>query len=582
MKELVKSNRNRFFLFNSIFIFNSVWFWRNVEPLTQGFLPGDIGDARFTTVLYEHWYQFLTGNTGLSQTLFFYPTYDTLVFSDSFFLQGLVHSVFRFMGLNVVNSWLIATILLQLFSAYSAVVIAHKFKLRALPGAILIIYWGYNSTMWAQTTHVQHVLYPFVGWILLAGFGFMRARTPIRKAGYLALTLNLLLILALSSTYPFIFSLVFICLGGLLHVLWTASKHKNGTNFKAKLIDLIRTSVNKSSALNVIKLTRFPIILSLPLVFVFLKIYILDTNYSTDREASAISFFSPTFTDLISVPSDNLVFGRVIQKLLSYGLPGTGESGMGFTPIFLLLLLATVLFMLPKVKKVQRESLFVPVMLLLVALIVEVLILKDARGFSLWFLTFEQIPGFGALRALSRIHTFQYMAGALAIAIILNKYVIHFGPLKRIGSLRLNQKLVALVMPLVIITMIVSESTPNIGRWDAQDMHFVKITKKSENDFKKCESFSLVPSDVQMDRRPMFAWLIDAQVLSMEYSKPTLQGYSGGQPADYGINTSETSQVLEASIREVVAAKKLKDSCLLVPVQPEKIKSKWKVVPIIG
>ena len=113
-------------------------------------------------------------------------------------------------------------------------------------------------------------------------------------------------------------------------------------------------------------------------------------------------------------------------------------------------------------------------------------------------------------------------------------------------------------------------------------MHFVKIAKGSQADFKKCKSFSVVPSDVQIGKRPIFAWLVDAQVLSMEYSKPTLQGYSGGEPTDYGIDISSTSQVLELSIKKTVESKNLKDSCLLLPVQAEKIKTKWRVVPIIG
>ena len=567
MKILLDLSRRRFYTFHLIFIANALWFWRNVSLSGRGFLPGDDGDARYTTALYEHWYQFLTRHTGLSQTLFFYPTHDTLVFSDSFLLQGLVHSVFRFMGLNVLNAWLISTVLLQLFSAYSAVVMAHKFKLRTLPGAILVIYWGYNSTMWAQTSHVQHVMYPFVGWILLAGLGYANAHTQKRKAAYLALTLNLILILALSSTYPFIFLLVFVCLGALVYSI------KNFSKFH---------QITQSHLIAFLKDVSPPIIFSLPLLFIFLKIYILDTNYSTDREATAVSFFSPTFLDIFNPPIDNLVFGRVIQKVLSNGIPGTGEPGMGFTPVFLFLLLITVLIVFRKLSAVNGKSIAVTTILLLVVVIVELLILKDARGFSFWFLTFEQLPGFGSLRAISRMHTFQYMAGSLVIALTLNKYFELFGPPKNIGKVKLNQTAITLLMPLLIFTLIVSESTPNLGHWKAQDMKFVKIAKNSQDNFKNCDSFSLVPSDVQMGKRPMYAWLIDAQMLSMEYSKPTLQGYSGGVPAEYGIDFSSTSQVLEKSIKQVVASKNLRNSCLLFPVQIDKVKTKWRVVPIIN
>lgn len=474
------------------------------------------------------------------------------------------------MGLGVVNAWLIATVVLQLFSAYSAVVMAYKLQLRVLPGAILIIYWGYNSTMWAQSSHVQHVLYPFIGWVLLAGYGFVHAQTKKRRVVYLTFVLNLLLVLALSSTYVFIFSLLYGLLGLLMYLILSIKKNQ------------LRGSITKANAISFLKTACIPFILSLPLVLVLLKIYIFDTTYRTVRGMTAVSFYSPTFTDIFNPPFDNLLFGRILQKLFSYGLPGTGEPGMGFTPTFLAVLFIFGAIIVGKLIKVNRTVVIIPIALLSVVTIVELLILKDARGFSFWFLTFEQLPGFSSLRALSRVHTFQYMAASLAIALALNKYLDHFGSGIKIGKKSLHQALLKLLLPIVIIGLIVSESTPNIGRWTAQDMHFVKIAKKSQADFKKCKSFSVVPSDAQIQQRYMFAWLIDAQVLSMEYSKPTLQGYSGGEPTDYGIDISSTSQVLELSIKKAVESKNLKDSCLLLPVQAEKIKTKWRVVPIIG
>ncbi|CAB4918740.1 unannotated protein [freshwater metagenome] len=582
MNSIVTLTHKRYLSFNLVFLVCSLWFWRHTDLLGHGFLPGDNGDARFTMVLYEHWYQFFTGHTGLSQTLFFYPTHDTLVFSDSFFLQGFIHSIFRGAGFGMLNAWLVTTVLVQLFSAYSAVLIAHKLKLRAIPGAVLVIYWGYNSTMWAQSTHVQHVLYPFVGWIILAGFGFMHAQTFRGKILYLTLALNLSLLLALSSIYAFIFSLLYSGLGAAIYIFWCASKNKLHDNILLNLKLFLQRSFKRIDFKNLLKTILVPIILSIPLTFIFLKIYVFDTSFRTVREASTVSFFSPTFTDFFNPPSDNLLFGRVLQKLFSYGLPGTGEPGMGFTPAFLAILLVTIAIAMRKNLSINRELLRVPLMILVSVSFVELLILKDARGFSFWFLTFEQLPGFNSLRALSRIHTFQYMMASLAVAVILDKLIDYFSPSGRIGKVHFNSRLLKISLPLVVVVLILAESTPNVGRWTADELKIVSIAKKSKADFAQCKSFSVVPSDAQIRQRAMYAWIIDAQVLSALYSKPTLQGYSGGEPTDYGIDTSSTSQVLEASIKNVIATKNLVDSCLLYPINKENIKTKWKVVPIIG
>ena len=58
-------------------------------------IPGDLGDARFNSVILEHLYQWVTGTAPkLWSPRFFYPFENTLAFSDNHFASGFAYIVF--------------------------------------------------------------------------------------------------------------------------------------------------------------------------------------------------------------------------------------------------------------------------------------------------------------------------------------------------------------------------------------------------------------------------------------------------------------------------------------------------------
>ncbi len=63
-------------------------------------IPGDLGDARFNSVILEHLYQWVTGTAPkLWSPRFFYPFENTLAFSDNHFASGFAYIVLRASGL---------------------------------------------------------------------------------------------------------------------------------------------------------------------------------------------------------------------------------------------------------------------------------------------------------------------------------------------------------------------------------------------------------------------------------------------------------------------------------------------------
>lgn len=86
--------------------------------------PGDLGDARFNSVILEHVFQWVTGKVeSLWSPPFFYPFENVLAFSDNHFGSSPVYIVFRQLGLSreiAFDAWFITGFVLNYAAAYVA------------------------------------------------------------------------------------------------------------------------------------------------------------------------------------------------------------------------------------------------------------------------------------------------------------------------------------------------------------------------------------------------------------------------------------------------------------------------------
>jgi hypothetical protein len=87
---------------------------------------GDPMDSRMSWVVYEHWLQFFLGNRELRNTLFFYPYDKSLGLSDTFLVNGIVHSFFRFVGYDPVDSWRLSNIFVLIVSIVGLAILSRK------------------------------------------------------------------------------------------------------------------------------------------------------------------------------------------------------------------------------------------------------------------------------------------------------------------------------------------------------------------------------------------------------------------------------------------------------------------------
>ena len=557
------ARRKNFILVNLIFFVNFFWYWKKAFFNPSGLLPGDNADARYTTSLYEHWHLFFTGNLKLTENYFFYPIQNSMSFSDAYLLQGMFHSIFRFGGIEIVNAWLYSSMLIHLIGSYSAVLISHRLKLNIIASSALITFRGFNSVIWVQRGHIQNLAYPLIGYVLLH-FINNRQSTKRKIIIWRCITFNFLILIGLSSAYPFVFTILYAFIG---IVTLTFLKKNWRIGFILELRKTPRTQIKKLLLKAKASNNVIPLISTIPLTYLFSYVYLISANTITTRSPAEASYYSPTFSELLESPPFNPVYGKITSSLFANSFPPTGERYMGFTPLFLFLFLFASWRVWLKYRSDKNNFNLTIWVLALTVIIAEVLVLRDGRGFNFWYLTGSRLPFFDAIRGMSRIHQTQYMLGGLLIAIYLNKS-LNIEKVKRNFSFLTGMVLIVVISAFLVL----QESNSYYGSWKSSEMTPISSDLRIPN---FCESFIIIPTAPMFATRPWYLYLIDAQIIATNSKIPTYTGYSGGIPEGYNIDFSTEGTAQQSSLEYV--EKFNKPNTCLVKLQKNDTKIDWNI-----
>ena len=130
---------------------------------THGFtaVPGDLGDARFNSIILEHIFQWLRGDsTSLWSPSFFYPYQDALAFSDNHFGSAWIYALARFARLPrelAFDFWFCIGDLLTFFTCSYA---ARRFGFSWFAAAVAAFVFTFSLPALAQEGHAQ-LIYRF-------------------------------------------------------------------------------------------------------------------------------------------------------------------------------------------------------------------------------------------------------------------------------------------------------------------------------------------------------------------------------------------------------------------------------------
>ncbi|MGN6094597.1 MAG: hypothetical protein ACTHOL_19780 [Luteibacter jiangsuensis] len=148
------------------------WLWRWVVPLAVllvGFwfvplaqtchlncVPGDLGDARFNSVVLEHFYRWVTGSDrSLMSPSFFYPMPGTLTFSDNHWGTAWLYSVIRSLGWDRYDAFDIWYLLGYLSNFIVCHVVFRKLRFSPLASALGAFAFTFSLPVIATHGHAQ-------------------------------------------------------------------------------------------------------------------------------------------------------------------------------------------------------------------------------------------------------------------------------------------------------------------------------------------------------------------------------------------------------------------------------------------
>ena len=156
---------NKIILLSIISILTTLYTYRST---LKGQMFGDPFDARLQMVLHEHWYRVFTFQTSLRDTEFFYPYKQGLGFSDVFLVQGVIHSILRFFGNTMQNSWIITNLMLVIVGNLGWVALSNKLIKNKNLSIFFVIATHTSITFYAHFTYQANTVgYTFISWLIV-------------------------------------------------------------------------------------------------------------------------------------------------------------------------------------------------------------------------------------------------------------------------------------------------------------------------------------------------------------------------------------------------------------------------------
>jgi hypothetical protein len=302
-----------------------------VRELFVGQLPGDLGDARWTVSVYEHWFRFFTGQEALASTLFFAPAQNTLGFSDAFLAPGIVHAILRALTLDPVTSWLIATGVLIFLGNLGLAFLANQvFRSLAVKFAFVLIA-GTTYAFVTQLEHVQTFGYGIFWWIIaLYLYGRQGSSKRSRRAWFFMLPV--LALGALTSWYPVFFFFMVGAIAVVFTFIFTRSARWLVAPWRrARSLSITGWSLSLG--------------VTLGLVAAWLAVY-LPVLGALRKPWTEYLTHAPTVTDVVNVMGGSGIWWDLVHVLDPAVKRSSAEHAMGVPPILFVCFVIVCLWLL--------------------------------------------------------------------------------------------------------------------------------------------------------------------------------------------------------------------------------------------
>lgn len=464
-------------------------------------VPGDLGDARFNSVILEHLYRWVGGRDhSLWSPEFFYPFQGTLAFSDNHFGTGMVYMLFRWLGFTregAYNGWFLVGALLNYLVTYFVLRRLNFSDLAAAAGAFVFAF-ALPAEL-HQNGHAQ-LIYRYA--IPLAALGFFHA-LETGRAYYFWQVFLWVAVEFFCSIYLGIF-LVYLLAASVLG----ASFFKWG---RGRLLHIC-SSIPGETPLR--KLIFYGVaLLSLVAVGLLLfQYHKVSREYGFVRTPGEISELLPRLGSYLV--ADRSMFSWVGKRFAH--VPARWEQqmfvGAGIMLFAIFGAIATIAS--KRNETVGRVALMSFLILFIVTL--------HVGGHSIYLLLIK-IPGLSAVRVVSRIILVMLFPISILVAVGIDR-------VRNFGILQNRNAMIAFSVGLVVLlgaeTASYEADNELIAVWRGR-----VISMRTLLPARHVDRPILYIS--RSHAEPFYSSELDAMILGQEIGMPTLNGYSGNTPPGY-------------------------------------------------
>lgn len=516
-------------------------FFRNV--IGHDYLIGNSGDGRLTMLLTEHWYNFFCGREAFTELAFFYPDTAVLGYTDMLLGFGLIHSILRFLGLNMFVAYKYTLIITHLFGSLCMFYLLHSvMKCNRYWGLFGVVAFSFSN---AFAIHISHTQLTALSLVPLLTIFLIRALSSDndekRRNVFVIATLSTVALIAYTAWYILFFTFLF---GLIVLVASCVIFNRNGLNFKKVFLFWV-----VSHKKNVIGYFLYSVVIFLPFLFVYLPALRSTGGYGYQ----GICVYMPELIDLINVGNGNLLFDKFPSLTAFHRKVVTGETIQGFSIVVLAFYFYMFLqrnkyknLLQTKEERVRFLLINACVVSILVSFAISVKLGSD--GSSLWFFVFKSIPGAKAIRAVARF--WFYLSFPVAFVVAVRGNFIFAKKTTRFKSLAGA----VLLMALFLSNMRVSGVNSDKIMWRTDlEVDFLANVAVPPVD---CKAFYIYDSG--SNKAPAWANQLTAYEIANHFGIKTVNGYSGGVPKGWKLwNIKDKAYV--SNVYSWIKQNKLKD-----------------------
>jgi hypothetical protein len=486
-------------------------------PMASGRYFGDVGDARWTVSLHEHWYRVWQGREAINSLLSYDPLTGTLGTSDAFFVQGQIYSVARLLGAGLPQAWAMTQVAFFVIGALGVATLSgYLVKYVATRCAFVVLVCASYPVIFS-IGHVQLIGFLSTSWIVVGWFELSRRRHVL--LGWILVCLVPPLI-ALSSWYAIVLFVAVAAFVSAFQLLFSSGREitRGGRILFAQLWSLLVRPPAVVTA-----------VLGLALWVSVAWIYLPAKRLLPPPQWNDTLTFAPRWSEVLNASGQGGgIWGQLYARLVHS--PVGFEQARGFTPVLF------ICFMVLGIAHLRRTVLadrggdsvgswpgsrrLAAVWLAVLAAVASVIV--DERGLGVYYFVFNHVPGMDSIRSPFRIQAFTY---ALAILVVLRSVELLVDEVPRPGHSGVVLRRIAVAVGVgMVLVILVEMQRPIPANWSPQQFLDPALLQQVSTAQRVCDAIVV---DNATD--PLLN-VIDGVDFAAVSGLPTPQGYGRADP----------------------------------------------------